>query len=60
MNDAVDVLNPTALSSYRAPFLPNFGMHKDFGRCDFDINKVVHLSGMYELPFGHGRHFWGQ
>ena len=59
MNDAVDVLNPTALSSYRAPFLPNFGMHKDFGRCDFDINKVVHLSGMYELPFGHGRHFGG-
>ena len=59
MNDAVDVLNPTALSSYRAPFLPHFGMHKDFGRCDFDINKVVHLSGMYELPIGHGRRFLG-
>jgi outer membrane receptor protein involved in Fe transport len=59
MNDAVDVLNPTALSGYRAPFLPNFGMHGDFGRCDFDINKVVHLSGMYELPFGHGRRFGG-
>jgi Carboxypeptidase regulatory-like domain/TonB dependent receptor len=60
MNDAVDVLNPTALGpSYRAPFLPNFGIHGDFGRCDFDINKVVHFSGMYELPFGHGRHFLG-
>jgi hypothetical protein len=60
MNDAVDVLNPTALGpSYRAPFLPNFGIHGDFGRCDFDINKVFHFSGMYELPFGHGRHFLG-
>jgi len=60
MNDAVDVLNPTALGpSYRAPFLPNFGIHGDFARCDFDINKVFHLSGMYELPFGHGRHFLG-
>jgi outer membrane receptor protein involved in Fe transport len=60
MGDAVDVLNPTALGpSYRAPFLPNFGIHGDFARCDFDINKVFHLSGMYELPFGHGRHFLG-
>jgi len=60
MNDAVDVLNPTALGpSYRAPFLPHFGIHGDFGRCDFDINKVVHFSGMYELPFGNGRHFLG-
>jgi len=59
LTDAVDVLNQTALSSYRAPFLPGFGVHRDFGRCDFDISKVVHLSGMYELPFGHGRHFLG-
>ncbi|MGO9445645.1 MAG: hypothetical protein ACLPXB_12835, partial [Thiobacillaceae bacterium] len=60
LNDAVDVLNPTALGpSYRAPFLPHFGIHGDFSRCDFDINKVVHFSGMYELPFGHGRHFLG-
>jgi len=56
MTNGVDVLNPTAIS-FRAPFLPNFGIRKDFGRCDFDINKVFHLSGMYELPFGHGRHF---
>ena len=57
MTDGVDVLNPTALSGFRAPFLPHFGINKDFGRCDFDINKVFHLSGMYELPFGHGRRF---
>ena len=60
LNDAVDVLNPTALGpSYRAPFLPHFGIAGDFSRCDFDINKVFHLSGTYELPFGHGRHFMG-
>ena len=59
MNDATDVLNPTALFIYRAPFLPHFGIHGDFSRCDFDINKVVHFSGMYELPFGKGRHFLG-
>jgi len=57
MTDGVDVLNPTALSGFRAPFLPHFGINKDFGRCDFDINKVFHLSGMYELPVGHGRRF---
>jgi hypothetical protein len=57
LTNAVDVLNQTALSGYRAPFLPGFGMRKDFGRCDFDINKVVHFSGIYELPFGHDRHF---
>jgi hypothetical protein len=57
LTDAVDVLNQTAMTGYRAPLLPNFGMHGDFGRCDFDINKVVHFSGIYELPFGHDRHF---
>jgi phosphatidylserine/phosphatidylglycerophosphate/cardiolipin synthase-like enzyme len=57
MTDAADVLNQTALTGYRGPFLPGFGMRKDFGRCDFDINKVVHFSGIYELPFGHDRHF---
>jgi hypothetical protein len=57
MSNAVDVLNQTALTGYRAPFLPGFGMHKDFGRCDFDIDKVFHLSGVYELPFGQGRHY---
>jgi hypothetical protein len=57
LTNAADVLNQTALSGYRAPFLPGFGMRKDYGRCDFDINKVVHFSGIYELPFGHDRHF---
>jgi hypothetical protein len=57
LTDAIDVLNATSLTAYRAPFLPGFGVHKDYGRCDFDVNKVVHLSGIYELPVGKGRRF---
>jgi hypothetical protein len=57
LTDAIDVLNATAITSYRAPYLPGFGIHKDYGRCDFDINKVFHLSGGYELPVGRGRRF---
>jgi TonB dependent receptor len=55
--DAVDVLNSTAISGFRAPLLPNFGIQGDYGLCDFDTPKVFHLSGVYELPVGHGRHF---
>jgi hypothetical protein len=57
LTDAIDVLNATSITEFRAAYLPGFGIHQDFGRCDFDINKVVHLSGSYELPFGKGRRF---
>jgi hypothetical protein len=57
LTNAVDVLNATAVTGFRAPFLPGFGIHKDFGECDFDVQKVFHLSGTYELPLGQGRHF---
>jgi hypothetical protein len=57
MTDAVDVLNTTALTGYRAPFLPGFGKHGDFGRCEFDTQKVLHVSGTYELPVGRDRRF---
>jgi len=55
--DAVDVLNGTAISYFRGPELRGFGIQGDYGLCDFDIPKVVHASGNYELPFGHGKHF---
>jgi len=55
--DAVDVLNGTALTGFRAAELPGFGIQGDYGLCDFDIPKVVHVSGNWDLPFGHGRHF---
>jgi hypothetical protein len=57
ITNAVDVLNATANTGYRAAFLPGWGINKDYGRCDFDINKVVHLSGIYELPIGRGKRF---
>ena len=52
--DAVDVLNSTAISSYRAPLLPGFGVQGDYGLCDFNIPNVVHVSGTYALPVGKG------
>ncbi len=55
--DAADVLNPTAITGFRAPLLPGFGIQGDYGLCDFDIPKVFHLSGTYALPLGHGRQF---
>ncbi len=55
--DAVDVLNQTALTGYRAPLLPGFGIHGDYGLCEFNIPKVFHFSGTYELPVGRGRQF---
>jgi len=55
--DAVDVLNSTAITGFRAPLLPGFGIQGDYGLCDFDIPKVFHLSGIYQLPVGHGRQF---
>ena len=53
----MDVLNATAITGFRAPYLPGWGINHDFGRCDFDINKVVHVSGIYELPVGRGKRF---
>ncbi len=55
--DAVDVLNSTAISGRGASRLPGFGIQGDYGLCDFDIPKVFHLSGVYDLPVGHGRQF---
>ncbi len=55
--DAADVLNATAITGFRAPLLPGFGIQGDYGLCDFDIPKVFHLSGTYALPVGHGRQF---
>jgi len=55
--DAVDVLNGTALTGYRAPLLPGFGIQGDYGLCDFDVPKAFHFSGAYDLPVGHGKQF---
>ncbi len=44
---------------YRAEWLPNFGIKGDYGLCDTDATNLVHVSGTYQLPFGHGRHYLG-
>ena len=63
--DAHDLLNgggdtggPGSASSYRAPYLPQFGIQGDYGLVNFDIRNNFVLSGSYELPFGKGKH-WG-
>ena len=40
---------------YRAEWLPGFGIAGDYGLCDTDAPNVVHISGTYKLPFGHGQ-----
>lgn len=42
---------------YRAEWLPGFGIKKDYGLCDTDATNLIHVSGTYNLPFGHGRQF---
>ena len=55
MTDGRDFLNATAIGSFRAATLPGFGISGDYGACDFDIPRVVHVSGTYDLPYGRGR-----
>ena len=57
MTNGRDFLNATAIGSFRAATLPGFGISGDYGACDFDIPRVVHVSGSYDLPYGRGRMF---
>jgi hypothetical protein len=56
LTDARDPLEGTT-GSYRAPFLPNFGIQADKEHADFDVKSIFHFSGTYDLPFGAGRTF---
>ena len=57
MTNGRDFLNATAIGSFRAATLPGFGISGDYGACDYDIPRVVHVSGTYDLPYGRGRMF---
>jgi hypothetical protein len=65
LSDAHDLLNGGSVGNsgggnvngYRAPSVPGFGIHADYGLAPFDVRNVVHLSGGYQLPFGKGKHF---
>jgi len=41
--------------SYRGPYVPGFGMKGDKQLETFNIAHLVHVSGVYDLPFGVGR-----
>jgi hypothetical protein len=43
--------------TYRAEWLPGFGIARDYALCDADATNIYHLAGSYELPFGHGHEF---
>ncbi len=66
MSDAHDLLNGGSagtsgghnVNGYRAPSIPGFGINADYGLAPYDIRNVLHLSGLYELPFGRGRRYF--
>lgn len=57
LSDAGDLLNGGSTNGFRAPYVPGFGIRKDWGLADFDIRNVFHFSGGYELPFGKNKQF---
>ncbi|MGB7593661.1 MAG: hypothetical protein WBO19_20720, partial [Terriglobia bacterium] len=56
-SDAGDLLNGGVGESYRAPTMNGFGIQGDYRDANFDIRNTFHFSGIYELPFGPGKHF---
>lgn len=56
LTDARDPLENTT-GSYRAPYLPGFGIQADLEHADFDVKRIFHFSGTYDIPFGTGREF---
>jgi hypothetical protein len=42
---------------FRAPTLPGFGLKPDYHYCGNDVPNILHFSGVFELPFGHGRRY---
>jgi hypothetical protein len=59
MSDASDLLNGGNTGNGRAPFVPGFGLEKDYAPANFSIRNVFHLSGGYQLPFGKGKPLMG-
>jgi hypothetical protein len=55
--DALDFFNSASPQTYRAPYIPSFGLTGDYQQADFNVRNAVHFSGGYELPFGPGRQF---
>ena len=51
-----DVNGKTGLGpTYRAEWLPGFGIQGDYALCSADATHVIHVAGQYALPFGKGQ-----
>ncbi len=55
--DAGDLLSGGAVSGFRAPNIPGWGIQKDMGLAPFDIRHAFTASGSYELPFGKNKRY---
>jgi hypothetical protein len=42
-----------------AAFLDNQNQHLDYGRADYDQTHIFNFNAVYDLPFGRGKHFFG-
>jgi hypothetical protein len=50
MGDTRDLLDNN-IGSYRAPYVQGVGIQGDYGLCDINVRRIVHASGIYQLPF---------
>ncbi len=51
LGDTRDMLDNN-IGSYRAPYVPGMGIGADYGLCDINASRIVHVSGTEKLPFG--------
>jgi hypothetical protein len=51
LGDTRDMLD-NGIGSYRAPYVPGMGIGADYGLCDINVGRIVHVSGTDQLPFG--------
>lgn len=42
---------------YRGPLIPGFGMKGEYGPENYESQNVVHMGGVWALPFGRDRHW---
>jgi len=60
MSDARNILGSFGDSWFtRAPLLPGEGLKADYHFCGSDVPDIFHASGIYQLPFGKGKHYGG-
>jgi hypothetical protein len=51
LGDVRDMLD-NGVGSYRAPYVPGMGIRADYSLCDIHVQRIVHVSGSWQLPFG--------